>query len=97
MAISFEPKRPRPGKRAIVYDVTHLTTRLTGVATTGIDWVDRAYARHWAGSERLACGLHYGLLAPHLLSPARVADLSRATRGNSPAPTPRPPISPGGN
>ncbi|ARN81101.1 glycosyltransferase [Methylocystis bryophila] len=76
MAISLEPKRLPPGKRAIVYDVTHLTTRLTGVTTTGIDWVDRAYARHWAGSERLACGLHYGLLAPHLLAPARVADLS---------------------
>ncbi len=76
MAISSAPESPSPRKRAIVYDVTHLTTRLQGVTTTGIDWVDRAYARHWAGSERLACGLHYGLLAPHLLSPPLVAELS---------------------
>ncbi len=76
MAISVAPELPSPRKRAIVYDVTHLTTRLQGVTTTGIDWVDRAYARHWAGSERLACGLHYGLLSPHLLSPRLVAELS---------------------
>jgi glycosyltransferase involved in cell wall biosynthesis len=76
MANSVEPERPSPCNRAIVYDVTHLTTRLQGVTTTGIDWVDRAYARHWAGSERLACGLHYGLLSPHLLSRGHVAELS---------------------
>ena len=76
MAISFAPDPPSPRKRAIVYDVTHLTTRLQGVTTTGIDWVDRAYARHWAASERLACGLHYGLFSPHLLSPPLVAELS---------------------
>ncbi len=76
MAISSAPASPFPRKRPIVYDVTHLTTRLEGVTTTGIDWVDRAYARHWAGSERLACGLHYGLLAPHLLSQPLVAELS---------------------
>jgi glycosyltransferase involved in cell wall biosynthesis len=77
MAISVAPERPSFGKRAIVYDVTHLTTRLQGVTTTGIDWVDRAYARHWAQSERLACGLHYGLLSPHSVSPPLLAELSK--------------------
>ena len=76
MAISSAPERPFPRRRPIVFDVTHLTTRLQGVTTTGIDWVDRAYARHLAASERLACGLHYGLFAPHLLSQPLVAELS---------------------
>jgi len=66
----------RDRKRPIVYDVTHLASRLTGETTTGIDWVDRAYVRHLARSERLACGLHYGLLSPHLLSKGLVAELS---------------------
>jgi glycosyltransferase involved in cell wall biosynthesis len=64
-------------RRPLVYDASHLTTRLQGVTTTGIDWVDRAYARYLTGNERLACGLHYGAFSPHVLAPECVAALSK--------------------
>ena len=62
---------PRP----LAFDVTHLVSRLHRRATTGIDRLDLAYARHFARSGRLACGLHFGLRAPHVFSPARVVAL----------------------
>ncbi|HMK89236.1 MAG TPA: glycosyltransferase family 1 protein [Methylocystis sp.] len=64
---------PRP----IVYDATHLVSRLLGPTATGIDFVDRAYARYLSRESRLACGLHYGAFAPHRLSPDFVALLSQ--------------------
>jgi glycosyltransferase involved in cell wall biosynthesis len=63
-------------QRPFVYDATHLASRLHGATATGIDWVDRAYARYLTQNARLACGLHYGLFAPHLLDPDFVATLS---------------------
>lgn len=64
-------------RRPLVYDATHLVSRLRGTTATGIDFVDRAYARHLTGNARIACGLHYGALAPHVLHPDFVAELSR--------------------
>jgi len=66
----------REPKRQLVYDATHLTTHLDHVATTGIDAVDRAYARYFSENGRIACGLHYGAFSPHLLSSNRVAELA---------------------
>ena len=76
MAISADHEQNAQPRRPVLYDVTHLTTRLHGETTTGIDWVDRAYARHLTKSEHLLCGVHYGLLSPHLISRRRMADLS---------------------
>lgn len=64
-------------RRPLVYDATHLASRLFGATATGIDFVDRAYARYLTQNARLACGLHYGALRPHVLAPAFVARLSR--------------------
>lgn len=62
---------PRP----IAFDVTHLVSRLNRRATTGIDRVDLAYARHFSASAGFACGLHYGWRSPHLFGAARVRRL----------------------
>lgn len=63
-------------RRGIILDVSHLVTRLNRRATTGIDRVDLAYARHFAGeSPKIVCGTQYGLFAPHLLSPRSVSSL----------------------
>src|SRR5262249_10906757 len=71
---------PRSGHnfmpRPIVLDATHLVTRLSQPATTGIDRVDLAYARHFAGQDpRVVAGTQYGLFRPHLLSIARMRSL----------------------
>ncbi len=65
---------PANAKRPIVYDLTHLVTRLTTAASSCIDRVDLAYGAHFAGEDRIVAGAHYGLTGPHLLSPR----LSRA-------------------
>jgi glycosyltransferase involved in cell wall biosynthesis len=66
--------------RPVAYDATHLVTRLDSRATTGIDGVDLAYARHFVQSPQLACGVHYGLTTPHVLARARLEALvERAT------------------
>jgi glycosyltransferase involved in cell wall biosynthesis len=53
-----------------------MVTRLNWRATTGIDRVDLAYARHFAAENpRIVCGTHYGLFAPHLLSSHTVSSL----------------------
>ena len=59
------PTRLRP----IVFDLTHLVSRLPKVATSGIDRIDLAYATYFAARGRMAAGLHYGLTRPHLYSP----------------------------
>lgn len=67
--------------RAICFDVTHLVSRLMIRAPSGIDKVDLAYGRHFA-ARALGPGVHYGLGAPHTLTPARVreiTDLAQAT------------------
>jgi glycosyltransferase involved in cell wall biosynthesis len=64
-------KIPRP----IAFDVTHLVSRLNQRATTGIDRVDLAYARHFSASAGFACGLHYGLRSPHVFDETRVRRL----------------------
>lgn len=63
--------------RPIAYDATHLVSRLNCCATTGIDRVDLAYARHLVDSPRLACGVHYGIRNPHIFSRERVARLAQ--------------------
>ena len=63
-------------RRPIVLDVTHLVTRLSRRATTGIDRVDLAYARYLVGRDPpVAAATHYGLFRPHVLSAARMRSL----------------------
>lgn len=64
--------------RPIAYDATHLVSRLNERATTGIDRVDLAYARHLVQTPLLACGVHYGIRNPHIFSRERVARLVRS-------------------
>jgi glycosyltransferase involved in cell wall biosynthesis len=59
---------PASARRPIVFDITHLVSRLPELASTGIDRVDLAYAAHFAGPGGMAAGLHYGLRRPHLFS-----------------------------
>jgi glycosyltransferase involved in cell wall biosynthesis len=74
---------PQPGnlpsssaKRPIVFDVTHLVSRLPKLASSGIDRVDLAYGAHFAGEEGpIVAGVHYGLRAPHMLSPRQARDI----------------------
>lgn len=80
-------------RRPIAFDVTHLVSRLNRRATTGIDRVDLAYARHFSASVNFACGLHYGWRAPHVFDPSRVRGLvDRFNRkvGDAEAPTSEP-------
>lgn len=59
-----------PATRPLAYDMTHLVTRITSDAPTGIDRVDVEFARHFVNSGRLTCGVHYGRALPHAYSPA---------------------------
>ncbi|HEY1941203.1 MAG TPA: glycosyltransferase family 1 protein [Roseiarcus sp.] len=55
--------------RPVVYDLTHLVSRLSTPASSGIDRVDLAYGAHFtSGDRRMAAGAHYGLARPHTLS-----------------------------
>jgi glycosyltransferase involved in cell wall biosynthesis len=70
---------PTASQRPIVFDVTHLVSRLTELASTGIDRIDLAYATHFTGLGTMAAGLHYGFWRPHLFSvdqAREVVDLS---------------------
>jgi glycosyltransferase involved in cell wall biosynthesis len=74
--MEMPPHKVRFSKRAVVFDVTHLVTRLNRQATSGIDRVDLAYGRYFSDeSSRIACGTHYGLFAPHIWSPEKVVSL----------------------
>jgi glycosyltransferase involved in cell wall biosynthesis len=55
-------------QRQVIFDLTHLVSRLPELASTGIDRIDSAYAAHFAGPGGMAAGLHYGLWRPHLFS-----------------------------
>ncbi len=61
-------------QRPIVFDITHVVSRLSTLASTGIDRIDLAYASHFARPDAMVAGLHYGVRRPHLLS----ADQARA-------------------
>jgi glycosyltransferase involved in cell wall biosynthesis len=62
--------------RRIVFDISHLVTRLSHTATSGIDRVDLAYARHLSqGPDRTYAATHYGLFRPHVLSIDRMRSL----------------------
>src|SRR5271157_1189136 len=56
------------GQRPIVFDVTHLVSRLPKLTSTGIDRIDLIYASHFARPGAMAAGIHYGLARPHLYS-----------------------------
>ena len=53
---------PRP----ILFDLTHLVSRLPRRPSSGIDRIDLAYAGHFV-SGSTAAALHYGLKRPHLI------------------------------
>jgi glycosyltransferase involved in cell wall biosynthesis len=62
--------------RKIIFDVSHLVTRLSQAATSGIDRVDLAYARHFSqGQVRAHAATQYGLFRPHVLSAERLRSL----------------------
>ena len=59
--------------RKIVFDVSHLVTRLSHTATSGVDRVDLAYARYLTqGPVRACAGTQYGLFSPHVMSAERM-------------------------
>jgi glycosyltransferase involved in cell wall biosynthesis len=60
-------------RRKIVFDVSHLVTRLSHTATSGVDRVDLAYARYLTQGPVCACAAtQYGLFRPHVLSAERM-------------------------
>jgi len=59
----------------IVFDVSHLVTRLTVPATTGVDRVDLAYARHFLDREDPCSCTQYGFRKPHILGRSQGARL----------------------
>ncbi|WP_454620447.1 glycosyltransferase family 4 protein [Bradyrhizobium cenepequi] len=62
--------------RRIVFDISHLVTRLSHTATSGIDRVDLAYARYLSqGPDRACAAAQYGLFRPHVLSTERMRSL----------------------
>jgi len=63
--------------RPVVFDLTHLVSRLSKVASSGIDRVDLAYATHFAGQDRLSAAVHYGLIRPHLYSADEARNAAR--------------------
>jgi glycosyltransferase involved in cell wall biosynthesis len=64
-------------RRPLVFDLTHLVSRLPALACTGIDRIDLAYAMHFVGEAGMAAGLHYGLLRPHLYSVNQAREVVR--------------------
>jgi glycosyltransferase involved in cell wall biosynthesis len=73
---------PSSARRPVVYDLTHLVSRLSTHASSGIDRVDLAYGAYFtAGDHRMVAGAHYGLRRPHALSVEQsraIVDLARA-------------------
>jgi glycosyltransferase involved in cell wall biosynthesis len=68
----------------VVYDVTHVASRLGAASPTGIERVDATFARHFAEraarreqerSPGQAVGIHYGLRRPHLWSAGAIRAL----------------------
>jgi glycosyltransferase involved in cell wall biosynthesis len=57
----------------ILYDLTHLSQRAEIGAPSGIDRVDLMFARAFAGSQRLAGAVHYGVSRPSLLEPSELS------------------------
>ena len=70
---------PPPGGKPVVFDLTHLVSRLPKQPTSGIDRIDLAYATHFAG-DAIGPVAHYGLRKPHLIPPAEAATLVRLSR-----------------
>jgi len=68
--------------RPLVFDVTHLVSRLPKFATTGIDRVDLGYARYFIGRRHAALGAHYGAFRPHIFSHNRARRLVLRAAGH---------------
>lgn len=65
--------------RPILFDVTHLVTRLTNPIPSGIERVDLSYGRHFAQDpSREVAGIHYSFVGSGLMAPARLRDLMGA-------------------
>lgn len=69
----------RQGERSVVFDLTHLVSRLPKRPTSGIDRIDLAYATHFAG-DCTGTMAHYGLRKPHLIPAVEAASLVRLSR-----------------
>ncbi len=63
-------------KQAIIYDVTHLRTKLANASPTGIDRVDLAFARH-VSSGGTAFAAHYRRRSPRIDDVGEIRDLVR--------------------
>jgi glycosyltransferase involved in cell wall biosynthesis len=70
---------PPPGARPVLFDLTHLVSRLPKRPTSGIDRIDLAYATHFAG-DAIGPVAHYGLRNPHLIPAPEAAALVRLSR-----------------
>ncbi len=73
---------PNSVRRPVVYDLTHLVSRLSTQASSGIDRVDLAYGDYFTtGDRRMAAGAHYGPIGPHVLSLKRSRDIVEFAAG----------------
>lgn len=63
--------------RPLVYDLTHLVTRLSAHAPSGIDRVDLMFGRYLIESDRMAAGTHCTFGRPNILSPSQARSLVR--------------------
>ena len=69
--------------RPLTYDLTHLVSRLTAKYPTGIDLVDLAYGREFAGPHPvMTTGTHYGLTSAHRLTLATSQRIVRMATAN---------------
>ncbi|TAL83751.1 MAG: glycosyltransferase family 1 protein [Beijerinckiaceae bacterium] len=68
-------------KRPLVYDITHVVSRLAITSPTGIDRVDLMFAKHFVGGEpALATVAHYGFRRPHVLDANQARSIVRMGR-----------------
>lgn len=65
-------------KRPLVFDLTHVVSRMAITSPTGIDSVDLMFAKHFVGGEPpLATAAHYGFRRPHVLDAALARSIVR--------------------
>ncbi len=71
---------PTIAQRQIIFDLTHLVSRLPKLTSTGIDRIDLAYAAHFTEPGGMTAGLHYGFWRPHLFSVEQARELVGLSR-----------------
>lgn len=65
-------------QRPLLFDLTHMVSRLAISSPTGIDRVDLMFASHFVGQvSSKATAIHYGIAHPHLIEPERARSIVR--------------------